>query len=556
MGSRADSPVATPERETTAVAPRRPADAFAGTGTLIRFQLRRDRLRIPVWLVAITATVVGSAASFTDIFQDDAEIAARIALLQGNPAGIALTGPGYGLAEASTDTIGPLIANELSATTIILVALMGIFLAVRHTRGEEESGRAELVRAGVVGRHAAITATLAVVGGSIVLLGALLGLGLAAVGMPWTGSMAFGVSMAGLGLVCTALALVFAQITEYARAAVGLSCALFAVAFAVRAAGDVADNVLVWYSPVGWTQALRPYAQEEWWPLLPLVGLALALAACAYALNVRRDFGSGLLRPRPGRARARAWLVSPLGLVFRQQRAGLLGWGATMVAFGLFGGVLSGEAEQLREIEFYENFVQFDAAALDQAMFGFYFLFLAMVAGGYTLQTLLRVRGAEHAGGAEAVLATAVSRWHWLGAHVLVALLGSAALLAVAGLAAGTVYAIQQADLVEIPRLVGAQMVHLPALAVLVGLATFLYGWWPRLSPLVWAVLGYSFLVWMFGPLLDLPQWMMDASPFLHVAELPHQDLEWAPVLALSGLALALVAGGLFGFRRRDIQPD
>ena len=39
---------------------------------------------------------------------------------------------------------------------------MSILLVVRHTRADEETGRAELVGAGVVGRHAPLAAALVV----------------------------------------------------------------------------------------------------------------------------------------------------------------------------------------------------------------------------------------------------------------------------------------------------------------------------------------------------------------------------------------------------------
>lgn len=44
----------------------------------------------------------------------------------------------------------------------IVAGLMSMFLVGRHTRVEEEVGRDELVRAGVVGRYAPMTAALIV----------------------------------------------------------------------------------------------------------------------------------------------------------------------------------------------------------------------------------------------------------------------------------------------------------------------------------------------------------------------------------------------------------
>lgn len=45
----------------------------------------------------------------------------------------------------------------------------------------------------------------------------------------------------------------------------------------------------------------------------------------------------------------------------------------------------------------------------------------------------------------------------------------------------------------------------------------------------------------------------MDASPFGHLPKLPGGEMSWGPVVALTGLAVVLVAGGLAGLRRRDM---
>ncbi len=535
------------------VPPSRLEGALAGTATLIRFLVRRDRVRTPVWLLAISGTVASTAVAFADFFTTDAEVTARAALIQGNPAMIALTGPGHKLEDASLDNLGPVVANELSATTVILVVLMSIFLTVRHTRAEEESGRAELVRAGVVGRHAATTATLVVVGAANLLLGALLTVGLAAANLPWEGSLAFGASMAALGLVFAAVAALTAQLTEYSRGAAGIALAVFGVAFAVRAVGDSADNSLSWFSPVGWAQAMHPYTDERWWPALLLLGLAGLVTAVAYIVSAQRDVGAGLVRARPGRIRATPLLTSPFGLAFRLQRGSLLGWGIGLFAGGAIGGPLSSEAGTLANIDIYQEFMTVGEGDITDNVFAFYFLFLAMLAGGYALQTVLRVRSEETSGRADPVLAGVVSRWRWAGSHLATTLVGTVIVVALAGLGAGLTRAADTADPGEIPRLLGAQMVHLPALFLLIGVAFMLFGLLPRLAGLVWALLGYGFFVLMFGPLFDLPDWVTEISPFEHSPQAPADDVTATPLLVMSAIAVALMVVGRVGIQRRDV---
>lgn len=534
----------------------RVAGALAATSTLIRFLLRRDRIRAPVWLLAISGTVASTAVAFSDFFTTDAEVAARTALIQGNPAMIALTGPGHGLEDASLDNLGPAVVNELSATTVILVALMSIFLVVRHTRAEEESGRAELVHAGVVGRYAAMTATLVTVGAVNLLLGALLTVGLAAADLPWEGSLAFGASMAMLGLVFAAVAALSAQLTEYSRGAVGIAVAVFGVAFALRAIGDAGDSDLSWYSPVGWAQAMRPYADERWWPALLLLGLAVAVAAAAYAVSTQRDVGAGLTRARPGRAHATPLLTSPFGLAFRLQRGTLLSWGIGMLAGGVVGGFMIREAESLTEIDIYQQYMRMDTGEVTDSVTGFWFLFIALLASGFALQSVLRARSEETSGRAEPVLAAAVPRWRWAGSHLLTAIVGTTVLLVLAGLGTAVTRAVDTSDSGEISRLLGAQLAHLPAVVLFIGLAFALFGVVARAAPLVWVLLGFNVLAWMFGPLLGLPDWLMNLSQFEHSPQAPADEVTATPLLAMSALAVGLMAVGLAAFQRRDVESS
>jgi ABC-2 type transport system permease protein len=57
----------------------------------------------------------------------------------------------------------------------------------------------------------------------------------------------------------------------------------------------------------------------------------------------------------------------------------------------------------------------------------------------------------------------------------------------------------------------------------------------------------------MFGSLLDLPQWLLNLSPFQHVPALPAAPMAWLPIVILSAIAAVLIAAGLAALDRRDI---
>ena len=134
--------------------------AFAGMGTLLRLVLRRDRLRLALWIGGIAGYVVLIGRALPGLYATAAERQARAEFVD-SPVARMFRGPGYGLDEY---TLGAMLANEMLLWALVAVGVMGLLGTVRHTRAEEESGRAELVRAAEVGRYAHGAAALVVYG--------------------------------------------------------------------------------------------------------------------------------------------------------------------------------------------------------------------------------------------------------------------------------------------------------------------------------------------------------------------------------------------------------
>jgi ABC-2 type transport system permease protein len=524
---------------------------LTGTGTMIRFILRRDRVRLPIWIGAIVLSVVGSLPAFPETYPTAADRLARAELLN-NPATVALTGPGYGTDDY---TFGAMTANELLGFVAIAMALMSVLLMVRHTRAEEETGRTELLRAGVLGRHAATTAAFTVVASANLLIGLLL-----AVLMPPTlaelspsSSLLFGAAVASVGLVFTGVGALAAQVTEHARAATGLGAAAVGVAFALRAIGDVGNAALSWLSPIGWAQRTRVYVDDRWWPLLLAVALTAVLVWLAFATTSRRDVGAGLVPPRPGRPRAGAGLSSPFGLALRLQRGGLIGWGVGLVVFGLAYGSLASSIEQFVQDNSALQDMLGDSDTLIDGFMAVVVLMMALLATAYGLTAVLRLRSEETSGRGEPVLATAVSRVRFAGSHILVALGGSLLLMLAGGLGLAVTASLALDDASVFGKLLGAAMAHLPGIWLVIAIAVALIGLAPRLVHLSWVVLTYGVVVGVLGGFFQFPDGVTKISPFHAASTLPGGDLGKVALVIMVVLAVALFGIGLLGFRRRDL---
>ncbi|WBB68144.1 anibiotic ABC transporter [Micromonospora sp. WMMD812] len=537
--------------------------AFTGTRRLARLVLRRDRIRLAIWVLGTPLLGYALAGSVAGIYPDEAAREGYAATSASSLVARAFNGP-----IAGTD-LGAVVVAETYVTLALIVALLSTFAVVRHTRQNEETGRAELIGASMVGRYAPLTAALLVVVATNVLAAALLAVAFAGGGLALAGSVAAAAAIGGVGIAFTGIAAVTAQLSVTSRGANALAAEAVGLSFVLRAAGDVlgdtsADGTRVdsawpsWLSPLSWGNQIRAFVGERWWVLALPVALLLAAVALAYALAERRDLGAGLVAPRRGPATAAARLLSPAGLAWRLQRGTLLGWAIGVAVLGLSMGVAADEFNAMIE----ENPAAAEAisamgggADLVDAYLAAMLGLFALTIGAYVVQALLRVRADEADGVLEAALATAVSRSRWLGTQVLVAALGALALLLLAGVTTGLGHGLVAGDpLGRAADLGGAALLRLPALLVVAGVVTALFGLLPRWSvALSWTALLVFLLLGQLGAVLELPQAALNLSPYTHIPSVPAVDSAVAPLVVLTAVAAALLAAGVAAFRHRDV---
>ena len=524
--------------------------SLTGTLALTRFILRRDRIRILVWIVAIVALAALTTVGIEGVFPTQAALDQTAAATEHNAAAIAFNGAAQGL-----NTVGGQVAFQFGAMGMVAVALMSIFMLGRLTRGEEEAGRLEVVRSLPVGIHANTLAAAITVAAMNLTVGVLIAAVLIAQGLPAAGSVVLGVSFILVGLVFGGVALLVAQVTESTRVVYGTAGAVLGASFVLRAVGDNGDGTISWFSPIGVAQKARPFADERWWPFLLLVAVTVLLVAAAAALAVRRDLGAGLIAPRPGPPAAAPSLGHPLGLAFRLQRGSLLGWGAGVlvigIAYGWIGPTVDAFIGQNKALA--ELLAGTGGGSLTDLYFASSFRLMALLATGFAIGSALRVRSEETSMRADLVLATPVSRWRFAASHLAVAWAGSVILLAVAGLATGLTYGLAGGGMQSVPRLFVAALVYAPAMWIMVGLAIALDGLVPRWVGVSWAILAACVVVGFLGAVLGLPSWLQDLSPFERVPQLPAASMTLLPLVVMSAVAAGLTLIGLTGLRRRDI---
>jgi ABC-2 type transport system permease protein len=531
---------------------------LAGTGQLFRLALRRDRIVASAWILGLFLYAYSQAASIIGLYPTQADLDRLARTAEGvgaNPAVVALQGPAY-----DASTYGGASAWQLVTPWVFLIGLMSLFLVTRHTRQEEETGRAELVSAVAVGRYAWLAAALLFVLAVNAVLVVVTVLAFIAMGLPAAGSVALVVDCGLGGLVFAGVAAITVQVTQYARPANGMAFAVLGVAFLLRAIGDSAAELswLSWLSPIGWAERFRPFAGEQWWVLLLPLALLLVLLVVVAALLGRRDVGAGVLPVRLGPATAPPRLRSPLALAWRLQRGTLLGWTIGVAIAGLSFGAIAQDMVQAaaEDPETAKMLASLGGAgSIADVFLAAILSWIGMLAAAYAVQATLRLHAEETELRAEQVLATTASRIRWAGSHLLVAAVGSAVLLAAGGLVAGVAHGLRAGDLGgELPRVLGGALVQLPAVWVMAGIGAALFGLLPRLVVGgTWAVLAVVLFITTLGEPLRLAQWTLDMSPFAHLPRLPAAAFTATPLAWLVATTAVLIAAGLAGFRRRDL---
>lgn len=534
--------------------------ALTGTGRLFRLALRRDRIVLAAWILALTLFLFGTTHMSVVGLPTHRDVVSETQFMTSNP-GMRL------MSLSAGGNIGAYAMSRSYATLAILVAVMSVLCVVRHTRQNEETGRDELLRAGIIGPSAGIVAAAILATCANVVLAPLLGLAMIANGQAVAGSFAAGAAIAAVGVAFTGVAALTAQLSSTARGATGLAMAVLAFACVLSGMGNMLGHAdasgLVaysawptWLSPVGWGFEMRPFGGDRWWLLAVSATFACVLVVVAARYAARRDLGRGVLPVQTGRAGASPRLRGPLGLAWRLQRNAFASWLAGVAVFGLIFGSVSGSAQNMtgRARDWYQHMGGSDNML--HAWFTSMIEIAGMMVAIYAVQVLLRLREEEARGRLEPVLAGAVSRPRWVMSQFLTAGLGALALLtgfAVAmGLAAGQVTSGSTSAVLR--DLTSAAWSQLPAILVIMAAVLAIFAVWPRRAVVVsWLLLGACILLSpVFGSSLGLSQWAQDLSPFTH-QKAPALEISAVAILALLAMSMALVAAGLAVFRRRDL---
>jgi ABC-2 type transport system permease protein len=460
---------------------------------------------------------------------------------------------------------------RVTGVAAIVGPVCWLIVVTRTLRGEEASGRWELVLAGRTTPGRATTAALVGLGGGLLAMylavaaltrlsgyspGVHVGVGAA---------LLFALAVVAPAAEFVAIGAVASQVMPTKARAAALAAGAFGVSFLLRAAGDAAGGAhfLVDVSPLGWVEQLHALGRPQALWLLPVVGLVGACTWMTLFLAARRDLGASLLSDDDAAEPRTALLGSPIAIAVRLSWQATARWLAVVVVAAVLYGALARSAGQafassasLQRISGeLTHAVRRDLVSTGaRAYAAIIFLLLATLLMAYAASAVGKLREDEAEGYLDNLLVRAVSRQRWLAGRVVLIF----AVVVVASVVGGTVFWIAAAAEhtgLGIGQLTQAGLNSAAPAAVLAGLGVLLLGFVPRLVTVAcWVIVAWAFMLDLLGAVIPVNHWLLDTSLLQHLAPAPATDPDWRVCLTYLAIgAVAALTGG-WRFTRRDLS--
>jgi len=539
-----------------------PVRAGQRPGTVIAGLTARKAVRSGVlWGYIFGIAVASSAVSYTTIYKTQAQRDSLAAAYGSNKATSALFGPAPQL-----QTVAGFTVFKISMTLMILGAVWGLLTSTRLLRGEEDNGRWELLLAGQTTRKGATTQALCGLGAGALTLWALTGVIVVLTGLDSKVNISagpalfFALAMVATGVLFLAVGALTSQLVATRRQAASCAAAFLGVTYAIRMIADAGVGLhgLIWVSPLGWVEELRPLTAPQPLALLPIIAFTGVLAIVAVHLAGIRDVAASIV---PDRARSRPQLrllSGPTGLAIRMQRPAVIGWWVAIALSGsLYGLVAKSAGGTISGSSVRQVFAKLGAPGTGaDAVLGVCFLIMAALVAFVAAGQLTAARSEESGGRLDCLLVRPVSRSSWLAGRLLVA----AVVLLASGVAAGIfawLGAATQNTSLSFATMLDAGVNVVPPAITILGVGVLTFGFLPRVTSIVvYALLGWSLLVVIIGGIGAINHWILDTSVFHQMASAPAVSPRWEAncVMAAIGVASAVVGGS--AFRRRDLQGE
>ena len=545
---------------------------FRGTGRLTAHVLKREKGTSSIWIVCLVVLTLVGPIELMALY-DKASLQSFMNVMQ-IPAMVAMLGPVF-LKPTQTATYAAFGTNEMLLITLVLVAIMNVFLITRQTRKEEEQGSLEIIRSLPVGRLANLSSALlgaVIINGvlSVLTTVALIALKASDASFTVAGALNYGVAFFVTGMVFAGITAIFAQLASTARGANTLSMLVIAVFYVIRIFGDFAISgsadkslkFMSFISPLGLALQGQPYLKNVYWPHVILAGIALIVIVVAFALAQRRDLDAGLIPEREGKAHAPAYLNSNFGLIWRLMKNQLIGWAIVMIAVGVtYGSILGVIGAFINSSPFFKGlFKPVAGYSTAQVFIALLMVVFALVSCIPSMLIILKLRGEEFNGHLDWMLTTPTKRLRVIADYLIYALIASVVMTMIAAVALWltALMVLKGTGMKDLWLYTKMIIIYLPAIWAMIGFTTMLVGAAPRNTISAWSYLGVGFYATYLGRVFLSNnkhwKWVIKVSPFGWIPQYPIDKIHPWTLVILAAIGVVMMAMGVYSFLQRDLD--
>lgn len=531
-------------------------EKFMRWDTLFSQYLKRDWKKIIFWILGVGIFSGGFVPAFVEIGKGQGLIGMYETLQ--NPAMLSMVGPTP--IEVATDyTLGAMYAHEMLLFCGIFAMIMSITHIVGHTRKEEDLGLMELVRSFQIGRQANSLAALKEVTVVNILLALFIGGVMTSFGadtITVKGSFLFGASIGMAGIIGGAIALVMAQIMSSSSGATGASLGIVGLLYILRGVTDVSNVDLSMINPMGWTYLTFPFTENNWLPLVYALIFSVIMAVIAFALEGGRDMRAGYLPEREGRANAKKSLLSVPGLFMKINKGVMIAWLIGFVIMGAAYGSIYGDMQVfLSSNDLVRKMFTQSGVTIEESFTGTIMMVMIGLVSILPIVIVNKLFAIEKRLYLSQLHATKVTRaqfyWTSVGLAIFAGIIGI--LLAAGGLGSAAIAGMGDNVTMKMSVFLTAGFNFLPAVLFFTALAALSLGWAPKLGKLIYAYLGYSFILNYFSGILDLPDWFLNTAILSWIPRMPIEDFDAPIFITITIISIALMIVGYIGYKKRDM---
>ncbi|MCL1987304.1 MAG: hypothetical protein FWG64_04965 [Firmicutes bacterium] len=536
---------------------------FYNSWKLFKFIARKERTTTPIWIVAIVGFVVLLVPGMYVSIDETSR--AELAFMLNDPTMIAMIGPAYGV-EEGLYTFAAWFSHMMFIFSAMAVAVMSIFLVIRHTRADEEGWRYEVLRSLPIGNLTNLHATSMFTLCANVIIAIFTGLLMWIVGdesMTFGGSMLFGMGLGTVGLVFGGIAALFSQLSSTTRGALGYSFLCLGLFYMMRAAGDNGAEILSLLSPLGLAQRSQFFVNNHILPQIIMLLVADALFLTAYKLNTMRDIDQGFIPIRPGRYEAKKSLLSSWGLAWRLSRGTIITW--VILAFVLaasYATILGDIDNFIAGNEMYQQLLGLGDLDLTELGGLLVLNFVTMITFLMTIVFVIplimiaqRLKNEEKEGRVEFVLSCSVDKKKLMLNYMLIATFAAVIIkwAYVLGMYSTAAAMLDVVPFTFADILVGS-LVYIPAMLIMIGLASLLLALGKKYANIIWIYLVSTFFIYFLGNMGVLPNFVNYLSVFYYVPRVPVEDFNLLATVIMIVIAVILRSVTQYIYARRDIS--